>query len=158
MKRIFTRLRSLSQTRSRLHDPSYHRLHTTSNQDNDPSYSALVPRIISDVFAPDRRPVVDVDHRSGAASLGGLLKSGIGLLGVNVMASAAKHPRENPSVWVYVVGGVTADEAAAMKAIVAERSEGRCELVVGGTRLLGPREAVEAVLAEDPLSEEALML
>ena len=148
VKRIFHKLRSLSQARSKLQNPDYRTLHDPTTQ------PGFLERVFSDVFAPDRRPVADVEHRAGGASLGGLLKSGIGLLGVSV--GAKKHPRENPALWVYVVGGVTADEASALRELVAERSEGRCQLVVGGTSLLGPREAVEAVLASDPLREEML--
>ena len=141
VKRLFQKLDSVRKARSVL--KGYHSLM------EDRSYAGLLRRLLEDIYAEDRREVPDLEHRAGTG-LGGLLKSGIGLFGVSV---ARTHPRENPALWLYVVGGVTADEVRAAKAIVEERSgaEAADRMVVGGTRLLSPREVVQSLFVKDPL-------
>ncbi len=137
VKRIFQKLNSVRKARGIL--KGYHSLI------KDQRYASLLEQLLLDVFSEDRREIPDLEHRSGG--LGGLLKSGIGLFGVNVNRV---HPRENPVVWLYVVGGVTPDEVKAVRDLIKSRSA-ECKIVVGGTKLLSPMEMMNSLFVHDPL-------
>ncbi len=137
VKKVFARLHAIKAARAQL--KSYHSVMEGGR------YCGLLEQLLRDIFAEDRRDVPDLEYRAGG--LGGLLKSGIGLFGVSVNRT---HPRENPSLWVYVIGGVTADEVKVCKDIAAAKSS-RCQVVVGGTKLLSPSETIDSLFVQDPL-------
>jgi hypothetical protein len=114
-------------------------------------YRPYLARLLEDIFSEDRRDVVDLEHISGG--LGGLLKSGIGMFGVNV---ARMHPRENPEVWIFVVGGgITAEEVVSSRKLVKDRSS-RCRLVLGASSgLTSPTESLASLLLSEPLLTSA---
>jgi hypothetical protein len=79
--------------------------------------------------------------------VGNMLKSSISLFGMRV---STMHPRENPTIMVLVVGGMSAAEARTVRQIVEERSTS-VELLVGSTRLFGPEDCISAMFQKDPL-------
>ncbi len=139
VKRLFQRLNSIRTARASLKGP--HRSLLDSKK-------GLLHLLLSDMFAEDRRDVPDLEHRAGG--LGGLLKSaGMGLFGMSV-GPRAPHPRENPALWLFVVGGISADEAAVARAVIRERSA-ECQLLVGGTGLTSPAQTLDSLFVQDVL-------
>jgi len=103
-------------------------------------------QLVDDVYADDRREVPDLEHRS-SSGLTGMLKSGIGLFGVNINKM---HPRENPTVFIFVLGGISGTEIQRIRKIVTRRSaESRLE--IGSTSLLSHRDLVYNFFAVNPM-------
>lgn len=137
VKQIFTRLNSLRKARRNSSDT--HLLVAKGK------YHGFLDQLMEHIFADDRHDVPDLYHHTGQG-LGGLIKSGIGLFGVSV---SKMHPRENPNLMVFVVGGITAGEVRRVRTLVEERSA--CHFSVGGTKLLSPREALHSLLSAEKL-------
>ena len=73
-----------------------------------------------------------------------MLRSGLGWLG---STPTKPHPRENPWILVFVVGGVTPREAAECQHLV----KGVGKLTLAGTRLLSPADTLHMTFINDPL-------
>jgi len=104
-------------------------------------YSGLLDQLLEDVYSEDRHEVVDMNHHGGG--LGAMLRSGFGWLG----SSAKAHPRENPWVVVYVVGGVTPGEVSRLQRLVPPTSK----LTIAGTRLLAPKDTLDMIFINNCL-------
>ena len=102
----------------------------------------VVAALMRDIYSDDRRDVEDLFHHGQ-----GLVGKSLSLFGVRV---SRLHPRENPTVVVVLVGGITASEARQIHEIVREKSSS-VELLVGATRMIGPRECSAAMFQKDPL-------
>jgi len=91
------------------------------------------------------------------SSLGGLLKSGFGLLGLRGVARP--KPGDSPACLVFVLGGLSCGElreareagaiAAAAAAAAGEGTQAPLALLLGGTALLDARELAEAVMGPE---------
>ena len=134
VKKIFLKLNAISRARDKLQ----------SYQDLTEEDDGFLKRVMSDVFADDRRTVADLEHQS--QGLGSMLKSGIGFFGVNM---TKMHPRENPTLFIFVVGGLTAREVKEMKDLISSRS--KCKVVVGSTKLTSPADCLRSLFVENPL-------
>ena len=64
-------------------------------------FTGLLSQLLSDIYHEDRRDVPCLHHHSGEG-LGAMLRSGLGWLS---SAPTKPHPRENPWILVFVVGG-----------------------------------------------------
>ena len=73
-----------------------------------------------------------------------MLRSGLGWL---ASAPAKPHPRENPWVLVFVLGGVTPCEAAESQRLVT----GVGRLSLAGTRLLAPSDSLHMTFINNSL-------
>ena len=102
----------------------------------------MVEQFLRDIYHPARREVESLHHHAGG--LGAMLRSGLGWLG---SGPAKPHPRENPWIIVFVVGGVTASEVAASQSLV----EGTGRLTMGGTRLMSPGDLLNMAFLNNPL-------
>jgi len=102
----------------------------------------VVAALMRDIYSDDRRDVEDLFHHGQ-----GLVGKSLSLFGVRV---SRLHPRENPTVVVVLVGGITASEVRQIHEIVREKSSS-VELLVGATRMIGPRECAAAMFQKDPL-------
>ena len=111
----------------------------------DGEYCGLLEQLLGDIYHPARREVECLHHHAGG--LGAMLRSGLGWLG---SAPAKPHPRENPWVILFVVGGVTASEVAASQHLV----EGTGMLTMGGTRLMSPTDALNMAFINNSLLTE----
>ena len=111
----------------------------------DGEYCGLVEQLLRDIYHPARREVESLHHHAGG--LGAMLRSGLGWLG---SGPAKPHPRENPWIIVFVVGGVTASEVAASQSLV----EGTGRLTMGGTRLMSPGDLLNMAFLNNPLLTE----
>ena len=106
-------------------------------------FSSLLSQLLGDVYHDDRREVSCLHHHSDEG-LAGMLRSGLGWLG---SAPVKPHPRENPWIIVFVVGGVTPREAAECQELV----KGVGKLTLGGTRLLSPTDTLHMTFINDAL-------
>ena len=102
----------------------------------------LVAKLMRDVYSDDRHDVEDLFHHGQ-----GLVGKSLSLFGVRV---SRLHPRENPTVVVVLVGGITASEVRQIHQIVREKSSS-VELLVGATRMINPHECTAALFQKDPL-------
>jgi len=107
----------------------------------DGEYCGLVEQLLRDIYHPAKKEVESLHHHAGG--LGAMLRSGLGWLG---SGPAKPHPRENPWIIVFVVGGVTASEVAASQSLV----EGTGRLTMGGTRLMSPGDLPKYGFSEQP--------
>ena len=127
VKNIFQRLNSVPKIKS------------ASKVERNLRDTGFLEGLFRDIFSDDRKDIPDLEHRTGG--LGGFIKSGIGLFGVSVNK---KHPRENPNILLFVVGGISAAEAKSVRKIVEEKSQ--CKFSVGSTKILSPKEILLSVL------------
>ena len=102
----------------------------------------VVAELMRDIYSDDRHDVEDLFHHGQ-----GLVGKSLSLFGVRV---SRLHPRENPTVVVVVVGGITASEVRQIHQIVREKSSS-VELLVGATRMINPHESSAALFQKDPL-------
>jgi len=108
----------------------------------DGEFCGLVEQLLRDVYHPARGDVECLYHHAGG--LGAMLRSGLGWLG---SAPAKPHPRQNPWVILFVLGGVTASEVAASQHLV----EGTGKMTMGGTRLLSPGDLLHMTFINNSL-------
>ena len=109
----------------------------------DGEFSGLLGRLLGDIYHEDRREVTSLHHHA-TEGLGSILRSGLGWLG---SAPTKPHPRENPWVILFVVGGVTPGEVVESQ----ERLQGVGRLTVGSTRLLTQAETLQMTFLNNNL-------
>jgi len=111
--------------------------------DEDGNYSSFLSQLLGDVYSESRMEVPDLHHHSGG--LGAMLRSGLGWLGGS---TAKQHPRQNPWVIVFVIGGVTPTEIKQLQRVVAGTDS---KLTVAGTGILTSRAAMDLLFNLNPL-------
>ncbi|XP_021922683.1 sec1 family domain-containing protein 2-like isoform X3 [Zootermopsis nevadensis] len=113
-------------------------------------YRGLLHQLIADILDPACPDLADLTCKS--TGLKGLLKSGFSLL---LKKQREQHPLDNPQLIVFIVGGIAAHEVKLIQEMVI--SSGRqTQVLVGGTRLLSPNDAVEAIFIKDPFMQQVL--
>ena len=132
VENVFKKLRCLPTTRS----------NTGYRDISGGGGEGLVAKLMRDIYSDDRHDVGDLFHHGQ-----GLVGKSLSLFGVRV---SRLHPRENPTVVVVLVGGITASEVRQIHQIVREKS-GSVELLVGATRMINPHECSAALFQKDPL-------
>jgi len=105
-------------------------------------FNGLLSQLLTDIYHDDRRDVDCLHHHSGG--LGAMLRSGLGWLG---SAPSKSHPRENPWILVFVLGGVTPREVGTCQ----DHVSGVGKLSVGGTRLLSPCDTLQMTFINNSL-------
>ena len=133
---VWERLAALKQARQEL--GSYQSLINYEGE-----FTGLLGQLLADLYHEDRREVTCLHHHAGE-SLGAMLRSGLGWL---ASAPAKPHPRENPWVLVFVLGGVTPREAAESQRLVT----GVGRLSLAGTRLLAPSDSLHMTFINNSL-------
>ncbi|XP_064457611.1 sec1 family domain-containing protein 2-like [Ornithodoros turicata] len=117
-------------------DTAKHRLLLDcSNPGTQPAvYKPLVQQLLHEILQDD--PALPLEHHAGG--LTDRIKAGFGFFRV----AAKPHPRDNPVVILFVVGGVTASEAKLVSDLVASNKINK-QVIVGGTALAKPREQLQ---------------
>ena len=133
---VWERLAALKQARLEL--GSYESLINYEGE-----FTGLLGQLLADLYHEDRREVTCLHHHAGEG-LGAMLRSGLGWL---ASAPAKPHPRENPWVLVFVLGGVTPREAMESQRLVT----GVGRLSVAGTRLLAPHDSLNMAFINNSL-------
>jgi len=136
VNRIWTRLEGVLAYRQNI--KKY-----TSLIDENGMYNGFLSQLLGDIYDPSR---IDVDclyyHAGG---LGAILRSGLGWLGA---ANTKQHPRQNPWVLVFVIGGVTPLEIK----ILQNNVDGtESKLTVCGTSVLTPQSSLNLIFNNNPL-------
>lgn len=133
---IWSRLDSLLITRASLNRYS-------SLLDEDGNYYGFLRQLLDDIYHKDRKEVVDLHHHSGG--LGAMLRTGLGWLGA---AGSKQHPRENPWIILFVLGGVTPYEIKHLQEIVEGTDS---KLTVAGTGIFTPLDSLHLLFNNNPL-------
>ena len=105
-------------------------------------FNGLLSQLLTDIYHEDRRDVDCLHHHAGG--LGAMLRSGLGWLG---SAPAKSHPRENPWILLFVIGGVTPAEVSQCQSLVS----GVGKLSVGSNRLLSPSDMLNMTFLNNNL-------
>jgi len=108
----------------------------------DGEYCGILEQLLKDIYHPNKGDVETLHHHAGG--LGAILRSGLGWLG---SGPAKPHPRENPWIILFVIGGVTPSEIAASQKLV----EGTGRLTIGGTRLMSPSDLLHMTFLNNSL-------
>ncbi|TRY61659.1 hypothetical protein TCAL_13536 [Tigriopus californicus] len=141
VKNIFVKLKALSKVK----DGQNHTLKVQSQENlSESSQTSYLEKLALNLFSEDRRNIPDLQHITGG--LGSMLKSGISLLGVKINTI---HPRENPTIIIFVIGGITASEVRQIQQIAAARS--KAKLWIGSTKMAGPWDSLRSLFIQDKL-------
>ncbi|EIE22710.1 hypothetical protein COCSUDRAFT_42345 [Coccomyxa subellipsoidea C-169] len=137
---LLMKLQKTAAARSRLKDMQRYLEHGAGSKGVTPLLSQLTSRIL------DQRPIPDMQHNS--ASLGGLLKSGLGRFG---LVQKQPQPGDHSTVIIFVVGGISVADLREVRHVVAEKVTGQpgrasVKVLVGGTALMSPHDVVDGLL------------
>merc|ERR1719167_577987 len=111
--------------------------------DEDGNYSGFLSQLLADIYHENRNEVADLFHHSGG--LGAILRSGLGWLGGT---TNKQHPRQNPLVIVFVIGGVTPAEIKRLQSVVEGTSS---KLIVAGTGIVTPARSMDLLFNNNSL-------
>uniref|UniRef100_A0A096LTK2 Sec1 family domain containing 2 n=1 Tax=Poecilia formosa TaxID=48698 RepID=A0A096LTK2_POEFO len=140
--KMFETLRGLSHMRDHL--KQLRSVYTASDGVHQASYRPFLRQILEEVFHPDRPECPDIEHMSGG--LTDLLKTGFSMF----MKVSRPRPRDNPLLFLFLVGGVTPSELRLVKDTVAALKPGTQVLVLS-TRLLRPADIPELLFSTQRL-------
>ncbi|XP_032427735.1 sec1 family domain-containing protein 2 isoform X1 [Xiphophorus hellerii] len=140
--KMFETLRGLSHMRDRL--KQLRSVYTASDGVHQASYRPFLRQILEEVFHPDRPECPDIEHMSGG--LTDLLKTGFSMF----MKVSRPRPRDNPLLFLFLVGGVTPSELRLVKDAVAALKP-RTQVLVLSTRLLRPADIPELLFSTQRL-------
>jgi len=111
--------------------------------DEDGGYRGALDQLLADIYHPERGEVSGLHHHAGGLSA--MLRSGLGWLGGSTVKP---HPRQNPWVIVFVVGGVTPSEIRQLQRQVEGTNS---KLTVAGTSILTPGHTLDLLFNNNPL-------
>ncbi|XP_017883570.1 sec1 family domain-containing protein 2-like isoform X2 [Ceratina calcarata] len=133
--RISDILRLIAEQRLTLQDYRYF----MTNSQEVIKHTGILEQITKDVFSADRtRELRDIRKKSAS-----LISAGFNLL---LGGKTKRHPHSNPYVLIYVVGGITADEAKIVQEVaLAHVNKQSPNLILAGSRLLNPLDVVDKI-------------
>uniref|UniRef100_A0A6B0VER6 Putative sec1 family domain-containing protein 2 n=1 Tax=Ixodes ricinus TaxID=34613 RepID=A0A6B0VER6_IXORI len=115
-------------------------------EDGDPMqpavYKPLLKQLLQDIFDPDAKELPHLDHHSGG--LGDMLKTGFGFF----KSTTKPLPKDNPTLIVFIIGGVTASEVKLVADFVSSRKLSK-QVIVGSTSLARPSEQLGLLFKRD---------
>jgi len=115
--------------------------------DENGMYSGFLQQLLGDIYHPNRIDVPDLHYHAGG--LGAILRSGLGWLGAS---NTKQHPRQNPWVLVFVLGGVTPLEIKQLQSVV-EGTESK--LTISSTAIINNYSSLELLFNNNPLFIDA---
>ncbi|KAJ0065292.1 hypothetical protein NL108_007009 [Boleophthalmus pectinirostris] len=145
VEQMFDTLRGLSHSRDHL--KQLRSIYTASDGVHQASYRPFLKQILEEVFHPDRPECPDIEHMSGG--LTDLLKTGFSMF----MKVNRPHPRDNPVMFLFLVGGVTPSELRLIKEVVSTHKPATQVLVLA-TRLLRPTDIPELLFTTRRLTPD----
>ncbi|XP_076674897.1 sec1 family domain-containing protein 2 isoform X2 [Andrena cerasifolii] len=138
--RIIGTLRLIAEQRSTLQDYRFSMVRPSSQEAI--RYIGLLEQITRDVLCIGigiPRELRDLRQRSSS-----LISAGFNLFS---RGKAKRHPRDNPYIVIYVIGGVTAEEAKVIQeATLAHHGDKISRVILAGSRLLNPLDIVDKIL------------
>ncbi|XP_031844112.1 sec1 family domain-containing protein 2 isoform X2 [Nomia melanderi] len=136
--RIIHTLQLIAKQRSFLQDYRFLMIKTTSQETI--RHVSIVEQIIEDIFhTSTSRELRDLRQRSSS-----LISAGFNLL---LRGKAKRHPRDNPYILLYIIGGFTAEEAKLIQevSLIPNKNE-TPHVILAGSRLLNPLDIVDKIL------------
>ncbi|XP_060569466.1 sec1 family domain-containing protein 2-like [Ruditapes philippinarum] len=106
------------------------------------SQNPLLKQLVEAMLDPDKPEIVDLEFKS--SGLRDKLKSGFGLF----RGVSKPRPSDHPLMILFIVGGVNCTEVKQIKDVFNHYKPG-CQIMVGSTRLLSPRETVMSALCQN---------
>ncbi|XP_076233260.1 sec1 family domain-containing protein 2 isoform X2 [Calliopsis andreniformis] len=140
-RRIVNTLRLVAQQRSTLQD--YRHCMIKPNGEETVRRVGLLERITRDVCCSTGMPRELKDLRRRSSSL---VSAGFSLFS---RGKTKRHPCDNCYVLIYVIGGVTSEEAKVIEEITSTRNDNEDKtltVMLGGSRLLNPLDVVDKIL------------
>lgn len=143
IKNIFVKLKALSKEKDFLSHWRSINLESGARdlEHSQHIHSSFLEQLTEVLFSEDRRDIPDLQHISGG--FGGILKSGISLLGMNLNKM---HPRENPTIIIFVIGGVMASEVNLIRGKTSAKS--KAKILIGSTKMAGPWDSLRSLFIE----------
>ncbi|CAL8470707.1 g10249 [Coccomyxa elongata] len=138
---LLMRLQATAAARSLLKDMRRYLQHGAGSK----GVTSLLSQLTSHLL--DHTPISDLQHNN--ASLGGLLKSGLGRFGL--VQQKQPQPGDHNTIIIFVVGGISMADIREVRHITHERvsaQPGRLPVKVflGGTSLMSPQDVIKELL------------
>ncbi|XP_045772551.1 sec1 family domain-containing protein 2-like [Maniola jurtina] len=138
-KNIMGRLKEVSQIRKILQ--KYNSVLKPCETGTGHEYRGVLQQLVDDLVNTDRPDLTDLRHRN--EGIKELLRTGLNIL--TSKKKASKHPLDNPTVILFVVGGITAEECKQLHRSVITSGVDNVVLI-GSTKFVTPVEAMRDVL------------
>ncbi|CAH2096040.1 unnamed protein product [Euphydryas editha] len=138
-KKIMDRFKEISQMRSILQ--KYNSVIKPCETGTGHEYRGVLQQLVEDLVDTDRPEMVDLRHRN--EGIKDLLRSGLNIL--TSKKKTTKHPLDNSTVILFVVGGITAEECKQLhRSIITSGVDN--VVLIGSTKFVTPIEAMKDVL------------
>ncbi|XP_059052148.1 sec1 family domain-containing protein 2-like [Achroia grisella] len=138
--KIMRRLKDVSQMRKILQ--KYNSVLKPCETGVGHEYRGVLQQLVDDLVDTERPEITDLRHRN--EGLKDLLRSGLNIL-TSKKARSSKHPLDNPTVILFVIGGITAEECKRLhRSIITSGVDNT--VLIGSTKLVTPVEAMRDVL------------
>ncbi|XP_071749945.1 sec1 family domain-containing protein 2 isoform X2 [Lepeophtheirus salmonis] len=122
----------------------------TSNALRKSNFSqTLIELLINDMYSDDYEDLPYLTYKSRGSLGGRLIKSGLSLFGLSVKEKKV-HPRENPIIFIFIVGGITPSEIKKIRDCF-QSNNSRAQVIIGSNRLLHSNSIVDMFFLEDVL-------
>ncbi|XP_063825674.1 sec1 family domain-containing protein 2-like [Ostrinia nubilalis] len=140
-KSVMIRLKDIAQMRKILN--KYQSVLKPCENGVGHEYKGLLQQLVDDLVDTERPETPDLRHRN--EGIKDLLRSGLNIL-TSKKARSTKHPFDNPTVIIFVIGGITAEECKRLHRSVITSGVDNTVLI-GSTKLVTPVEAMRDALA-----------
>ncbi|XP_026761722.2 sec1 family domain-containing protein 2-like [Galleria mellonella] len=139
-KKIMGRLKDIAQMRKILQ--KYNSVLKPCETGVGHEYRGVLQQLVDDLVDTERPELTDLRHRN--EGIKDLLRSGLNIL-TSKKARSAKHPLDNQTVILFVIGGITAEECKRLhRSIITSGVDNT--VLIGSTKLVTPVEAMRDVL------------
>ncbi|XP_050684636.1 sec1 family domain-containing protein 2-like [Leptidea sinapis] len=137
---IMSDLKTISQMRNNLQ--RYNSVLKQSENGVGHEYRGVLQQLVDDLVNTERPDLPDLRHRN--EGIKDLLRSGLNIL-TSKKARGAKHPLDNQTVIVFVIGGITADECKQLnRSVITSGIDNN--VIIGSTKFVNPVDAMRDVL------------
>ncbi|XP_017757296.1 PREDICTED: sec1 family domain-containing protein 2-like isoform X2 [Eufriesea mexicana] len=128
--RIVDTLRSIAEQRLTLQDYS---------SQEATRHISILEQVIKDIFYVDiGRELRDLHKKSSS-----FISAGFNLI---LRGKTKRHPRDNPYILIYIVGGITAEEAKVIQEVALVPNDKEIpHVILAGSRLLNPLDIVDKI-------------
>ncbi|CAL7948136.1 unnamed protein product [Xylocopa violacea] len=135
--RIIDTLRLIAEQRLTLQDYKFCML--KSSGEKAIRHISILEQVTKDIFSPNVDKELHDLHKKSSS----LITAGFNLI---LRGKTKRHPSCNPYILIYVVGGITAEEAKIIQQITSVHSnKGTSYVILAGSRLLNPLDIVDKI-------------
>ncbi|CAK1551211.1 unnamed protein product [Leptosia nina] len=132
-------LKEVSQMRKQL--PRYNSVLKPCESGIGHEYRGVLQQLVDDLVNTERPDIPDLVHKN--EGIKDLLRSGLNIL--TSKKSKMKHPMDNQTVIIFVIGGITADECKQLhRSVITSGIDNN--VLIGSTKFVTPIEAMRDVL------------